>query len=255
MVTCLFFACNNTLFAQEEDYVISKPKPTKTRKESKRVLYGEIQNPDYTNYFFTASAHTLKSRDIRLSGTDLLFAKGSYGITNYTTASVNISLIGTLMGTLKHRIELNEMLNLAFTADLGLLGTISEDSLLLLGGTQGIITLGDYQDNATFGMGFYYMQSTFELDNGEDNIPLYNILFGVQKQISRKVYLIGDGYYFPVYNLFTGGFGAKFIIKDYMSLLIGLMPITQRYQYINNRQITEAVVLPAVSFRMLLDRH
>lgn len=250
----LFLTISNTYFAQD-DYVISKP--IEPQKKASNILFGKMDDPDFTNYFFTASAYTLKSRDIRISNTDILFTKGSYGLTNNTTASINFSFFGTITGSLKHKIELNEALNLGFSVGGGSLATIGagSDSIMFIGGGQSMITYGNHNDNITFGIGYYHVKSTFEFDNGDDEIPLYKIYVGLQKQIGRRVFILADGMYFADFNLFTGGIGVKIIIKDYMTLLLGVMPITQEYNYLNSTQIRESVILPVISYRIWLDRH
>ena len=246
----LLVISNVNSFAQD-DYVINKP----SKKKAKNILFSKIENPDYTNYFLTSSAYTLKSRDIRISGTDIIFVKDSYGLTNNITASLNASMFGSLIASIKYKIDLNEELKLGFSAGLGQITTISEDSVIAIGGGQTMVTYGDYQDNITAGAGIYYDRSTFDFGNGKEELPLLNFYVGLQKQISRRVYLMADGIYFPEHNVFTGGFGVKIIIKDYMSLLVGAMPLTQQYLYTNNRQIRESIILPIVSFRVWLDRH
>ncbi|MCO6501420.1 MAG: hypothetical protein J5I47_13750 [Vicingus serpentipes] len=248
---CLFTITYTSIFAQVDEYVIDEPE----KKEAKNILFSQIPNPDFTNYFLTSSAFTLRSRDIRLSNTDILFSKGSYGLTNNTTASINVSFLGTTAGAIKHKIELNDELNLGVSASLGSLATISEDSLIYFIGGQSMITYGDHQDNITFGIGYYYVISTFELLRNDEQLPFYNIYLGLQKQIGRRTYFMGEAIYFPEYNVITGSAGIKVIIKNNMSLCGGLMPISHEYQYVGNRNIRQSIIIPLLSFRMLLDRH
>ena len=238
-------------YAQNEDYVMDKP----ARRKAKNRIFSQKPNPDYTNYFLTSSAFTLRSRDIRLSNTDILFSKGSYGLTNNTTASINVSFLGTTTGAIKHKIELNDELNLGFSASIGSLARISEDSLIFFGGGQSMVTYGDHQDNITFGIGYYYVVSTFELLRNDEELPFYNIYLALHKQIGRKTYFMGEAIYFPEYNVITGSAGIKVIIKDNMSLCGGLMPISHEYQYVGNRKIRQSILIPLLSFRMWLDRH
>ncbi len=104
-------------------------------------------------------------------------------------------------------------------------------------------------------VGYYHVKSTFDFNNGDTELPLYKIYAGIQKQIGRRIFLLADIMYFADFNLITGGIGGKIIIKDYMTLLVGLMPITQEYAYLNNTNIRESIVLPVVSYRIWLDRH
>ncbi|MGB0882916.1 MAG: hypothetical protein ACPGSO_08170, partial [Vicingaceae bacterium] len=87
-----FFFCYSflTLIGQEDEYVINQPK-TETK-----TPFHKLKSPDYTNYLLSSSSHTLKKRDIRIANTDIIFSKGSYGLTDNTTASLSISLIGGL---------------------------------------------------------------------------------------------------------------------------------------------------------------
>jgi len=241
----------NNITAQVHDYVMDKPE----RKKAKNRVFSQIANPDFTNYFLTASAFTLRSRDIRLSNTDILFTKGSYGLTNNTTASLNVSFLGTTAGAIKHKIDLTDDLKLGISASLGSLATISEDSLIYFGGGQTMLTSGDHQNNITFGIGYYYVISTFELLRNDDQLPFYNLYIGLQKQIGKRTYFMGEVIYFPEYNVITGSAGIKVIIKNNMSICGGLMPISNEYQYVGNRKIRQSTVIPLLSFRMLLDRH
>lgn len=251
MLCCFLLISDFTSFAQD-DYVITEPIK---EKKANNILFGKMDDPDFTNYFFTASAYTLKSRDIRISNTDILFTKGSYGLTNNTTASINFSFFGTITGSLKHKIDINDDLKLAFSVGGGSLATVGSDSVMFVGGGQSMITYGTHNDNITFGIGYYHVKSTFDFNNGDTDLPLYKIYAGIQKQIGRRVFLLADIMYFADFNLITGGLGAKVIIKDYMTLLVGVMPITQEYAYLNNTNIRESIVLPVVSYRIWLDRH
>ena len=242
----LFFALISTK-AQDEDYVISKPDNTEN-------LFNPIPNPDFTNYLLTSSAYTLKSRDMRISGTDIIFAKGSYGLTNNTMASISISLVGTLISSIKHQIHINENLKLGVSGSIGQLLSIPEDSMVFFAGGQSMITLGDIQNNITFGTGFYYAKGTFDLLNEKREFFLSNAYIATQKQVGRRVYIIAEGIYFWNYNVFSGAAGVKIIIKEHMALGFGVMPIGWRDPTINRTNI-EASAIPIISFRMLLDRH
>ena len=248
---CIFLIISSIVNAQEDEYVINKPE----KKRASNILFSRMKNPDITNYFLTATAYTLRKRDIRVSGTDIIFVKGSYGLTNDLTASINASFIGMMVGTIKYKVELNDDLNLGFSGSFGSLASNTNDSTIFLGGAQSMITYGDIQDNITFGLGYYHVKSDYDITQDNDELSVYKVYMGLQKQISNRVFILADAIYFPEYNVITGGGGVKIIIKDYMSLLVGIMPITQEYLYLNNRKIRQSLVLPIVSFRVFLDRH
>lgn len=245
-----FFFCLITLsaFAQDDEYVIEQPKEPKNR------VFSTLPNPDYTNYLLSSSAYTLKKRDIRISGTDIIFAKGSYGLSNNTTASLSISLIGGFIGSIKQQLEINEDLKLGASASIGNILSVPEDSTIFFAGGQIMATLGDIQNNITGGIGAYYAKGTFDVINAEREFQLNNFFIATQKQIGRKVYLIAEGMYFWNYNVFSGSLGVKIVIKEYMSLLFGVMPIAWDDPRINQTNV-EASAIPLVSFRILLDRH
>jgi hypothetical protein len=245
-----FFLIN--LIAQEIDYVINNPDSIDNNLIKAKAF--KIPNPDYTSYFLNSTAYTLKSRDIRISGTDLIFAKGSYGLTNNTMASVSISLIGTLVASIKQQVHLNEDIKLAFSVSFGQLLSVPKDSMIFFGGGQTMVTVGDIQNNITVGTGFYYSKSTFDIISEEKEFFLSNLYCGVQKQLSRRVYIILEGIYFWNYNVFSGAAGVKIIIKKEMSLNIGVMPIAWKDPNLNRSNI-DGNILPIISFRMLLDRH
>lgn len=249
IIFCLFF-CWTTFFlkAQDDEYVISKP----INKIEKK--FEKLENPDYTNYLLSSSSHTLRKRDIRISNTDIFFAKGSYGLTDNTTASLSISLIGTLTASIKQQINLADDLNMGFSATIGQIASLPTDSIIFFIGGQTMITLGDKQDNITAGIGFYYAKSSFKVVNDEKEFLLSNIYVATQKQLGRRVYIIAEAIYFNNYNILSGALGVKITIKETMTLGFGVMPIAWIDPSINTSNI-EANTLPLVTFRMLLDRH
>ena len=179
-----------TLVFAQDDYVLEKDVP-----KVKRVFSG-TPNPDFTNYALTASAYPLPKRDFRFSGTDIIFAKASYGLTNETTVSVNLSLIGTFIGAIKHNINIREGFDLAFSGSFGQALFIPEDTLAIIGGGdtvtqigggQVIATLGDHQNNLTGGIGVYYAKSNYEIIAGEEELFLNNVFIAGQKQLRNKI--------------------------------------------------------------------
>lgn len=233
-------------FSQDEDYVIDKPKD-KTDKYTTN-----IPNPDFTNYSLTASAYTLKKKSFRLVNTGIIFNKVSYGLTDNTTLSLNLSFIGTFALAAKHQFHINDHLKLGISGSAGQMYGIHEDTTIGFVGGQTMITFGDIQDNFTAGTGFYYANSSYEVFNNETKLKLSNVFVGTQKQIGRKSYLMLDGIYFVNYNVFTGAVALKFIIKTSMSLTFGVMPIGWNGN--RGRGIDgETSAIPLLSFRMLLD--
>jgi len=101
IIVLLILITYNYSYAQD-DYVITIP----DKKEAHPTLFNSIDNPDFTNYFITPTAFTLHKREIRVSGTDLVFAKGSFGLTNKTTVSANIGFWGMVTGAIKTKIAL-----------------------------------------------------------------------------------------------------------------------------------------------------
>ena len=243
----IFLITASITHAQDEDYVITKPVKINDQ-------FDPIPNPNFTNYLLNSSAYTLKSRDIRITGTDIIFAKASYGLTNNTMASVSISLIGTLVGSIKQQVHINDHLKLGFAASIGQLISVPEDSIVFFTGGQSMITLGDIQNSITFGAGFYYSKSTFDIINEEREFFLSNVYIATQKQIGRRVYIVAEGIYFWNYNVFSGAAGVKITIKKHMTLGIGVMPLAWKDPTINQSNI-KASAIPLISFRMLLDRH
>lgn len=258
----LFLLLNLTVFnisAQEIEYVISNPGKTEFKKlnNSDSTI---IPNPDYTSYFLNSTSYTLKKKTIRLSGTDIIFVKGSYGLTNNTTVSVNISLFGTLSGSVKQQIHLTDDLKLGISVSGGqILSTLNNsnnqyDTSIYFGGGQAMVTLGNKQDNITIGSGIYYIKSTIDLYNGNKELVTHNVYVGAQKQFGRKWYFMIEGMYFINYQIFTGAIGVKLIIGDRISLNCGLMPFAWNNPG-TNQIIVEPIVIPLISFRMLLGRN
>lgn len=239
--------CLNSFFAfSQEDYVIEKPIDKRISK------FDSIPNPDFTNYFLNSSALTLKKGDIRLSNTDILFTKGSFGFTEKSTISASISLIGTFIGSFKQKIELKDNLNLGFSASIGQLAALPTDSVIFFVGGQSMVTLGDNQNNITFGLGYYFAKSSFTIVNNDRKLFLSNVYISTLKQVSRRIYLVAEGMYFGNYNLFSGSLGLKVIIKTNITLGFGIMPLAHRSGNIGRSNL-EATALPILSFRMLFD--
>jgi len=250
LFSVLFLLLQFCSYAQD-DYVLTEaPKDDKKETPSR---FNRVDNPDYTNYFLTATAFTLKKKDIRLSGTNAFFMKGSYGLTDNLMASVNFSFLGSITASLKYQVNLTEDLKLGFSGGGGLLTITSPDSMMFIGGGQTMITYGSHSNNITLGVGYYHVKSTYSIDGATDELPLYKVYAGIEKQIGRKLFLLADIIYFPDHNLITGGIGGKILFSDFMSFVVGVTPITQEHQYVNNTQIRQSYVLPFVSFRMILD--
>jgi len=245
-----FIIISSISLKAQDDYVANDIDNSKTEND-----YLGIPNPDFTNYTFTASAYTLKKRDFRFSGTDIIFLKGSYGLTNKTTVSLNTSFIGTFVGAIKHNININDGVDLAFSASGGQVWYLPEDSFVNIIGGQALLTLGDYQNNFTVGAGFYYANGNYDLVNDKRELYLQNIFVATQRQLKPKTYLIAEGIYFLNYNAFAGSIALKFIIKTKMALLAGLMPLYRDGRVTPNRSRTEGGIAPVVSFRLYLDRH
>jgi len=245
----MFFLIFNAIgLCQDEDYVINKPTKTKTS------IFSSIPNPDYTNYSLTASSYTLKKREIRISATDFIFYKGSYGLTNNTMVSLSTSFIGTLTASIKQQFNLSEDLKLGVSASAGQILGISEDTIIGFGGGQVMATLGDIQNNITLGYGLYYAKSSYEVISDEKDFLLSNIFVGTQKQLGRKIYLMAEGIYFLNYNVFSGAISVKVILKTNMAITAGLMPIGWNGRT-SSRSRDETSLIPLISFRMLLNRH
>tara|TARA_B100000809_G_scaffold266402_1_gene328961 strand:+ start:7321 stop:8082 length:762 start_codon:yes stop_codon:yes gene_type:complete len=248
-ILCLLLCGITTLAkAQDDDYVINQP------ENQFKTSFEKLKNPDYTSYLLSSSSFTLKKRDIRIANTDILFAKGSYGLTDNTTASLSISLIGTLVASIKQQINIADELKIGFSASIGQIASLPTDSIIFFTGGQTMVTLGDHQNNITFGLGLYYAKSSFKVINEEKEFLLSNIYIATQKQLGKRVYLIAEGIYFNNYNIFSGALGVKITIKETMTLGFGIMPLAWIDPSINTSNI-EANAIPLITFRMLLDRH
>ena len=240
----LFYSSTHLSIAQD-DYVISEPSNSKVSPTD------SLLNPDFVSYLLTSSAYTLNKGDFRISSTDIIFAKGSYGLTKNTTGSISISLIGTLVGSIKQQFHINDDLKIGVSASIGQVLSIPTDSTIFFGGGHAIATYGDIQDNISFGSGFYYAKGTFDVLNEEREFLLSNSYIAIQKQIRRRIYLIAEGIYFWNYNVFSGAGGFKVIIKRNMALGFGIMPIAWKDPSINRSNV-EAGAIPIISFRIIL---
>lgn len=263
-----FFLYLTSLFisnAQEIEYVISKPKENEKKefKTPTQLDSNTILNPDYTSYFLNSTAYTLDKKKIRLSGTDVIFIKGSYGISDNTMASVNLSLFGTFTGSVKQQINLSDYIKagvsvtggrVIYHANDGSANQSYSDSSIYIAGGQAMFTLGDRQDNITIGSGFYYIRSNMDLiGNGPENIFINDIYIGFQKQLGKRFYIMGEGMYFVNQRVFTGALGIKFVMGDRMTLNFGIMPFGGNDPSTNSTYVAP-IALPLISFRLLLGR-
>jgi len=248
----LFFSIiiTSSFNAQEVDYVISNPSDDEKKafKKPRAIDSTKTANPDYTSYLLNASSFTLKKGGLRLSGTDALFMKGSIGITDNTMASVNISLFGTFTLSVKQKINLTDNLKLGIAASGGRLLFITFDSTTYFGGGQVMVTLGDHQNNITAGTGFYYLK------DGKDDYLANNVYVAFQKQLGKKTYLMAEGIYFTYSKIITGALGMKIVFGDRIGLNFGLMPFGW-INPTNNQVVAEKIVIPVISFRILLGKN
>lgn len=241
--------------AQTEDDYVLKDKNNKTSKrklKDKKDFYG-ISNPDYTSYFISPTAFTLTKRDFRLASNDILFFKGTYGLTDHTNISINTSFFGTLIGSIKQSIDIDEHQKLAFSASIGDFTASIKDTNILFTGADACFTLGDHQNNISFGTGFYYIKSSIDIFNDLREFYAHVISFGFQNQISKKIYVMVDGYYFTNYSILTAAAGFKFVIRTRFNLNIGVMPILWN-DIRSSRYDIKPTMIPVVSFRLLIDR-
>lgn len=252
LILCLFSftLCN----AQEEDYVL-KDKNSRTSKrglKDKKDIY-EISNPDYTSYFISPTAYTLTKRDFRLASNDIMFFKGTYGLTDHTNISINTSLFGSLIGSIKQSIDIDENQKLAFSASIGDFTASIKDTNILFTGADACFTLGNHQNNISIGTGFYYIKSSIDIFNDRKEFYAHVISFGLQNQIKKKIYVMVDGYYFTNYSILTAALGFKFIIRTRYNLNVGVMPILWN-DIRSSRYDIKPTMIPVVSFRMLIER-
>ena len=118
-----------------------------------------------------------------------------------------------------------------------------------------MITLGDHQNNLTAGVGLYYTYSNFDLLDDKRHVFFNHLYAGIQRQLWSKVYLMAEGIYFWDYNTFVGSVVLKFVIKRNWTLCVGAMPLARDGRIAPNRTVTEAGVIPVISYRWLLIRH
>ena len=255
-ILCISFSV--AAFAQTDDDYVNEDKTT-TSKQKRTIsndattIYG-ISNPDYTNHFLTPTSLTLKKGEIRLASSDIIFAKASYGLTNSTTISVNSALFGMFIPSIKQSITINDGLTIAASLSAGQLLSISQDSVIAFGGGSVMGTLGNIQNNFTFGAAFYYTKGTFDFVNNKDELSFLYFFIGGHRQISQRVFISFDAMYFPAYQVYTGSAGVKITIRENMSLGIGVMPIAWNDVSTNNGVEFQPILIPLLSFKMLLNK-
>lgn len=249
---------STTMLAQTDDYVLEKDKPSSKKtplssNNNESVIYG-ISNPDYTNHLLTPTSFTLKKREIRLTSTDIIFVKASYGLTNSTTVSINTSMFGMLIPSIKYSIVVNNQMTIAAALSAGQLLAISEDSIIGFAGGSLMGTLGNIQNNFTAGVGFYYAKSSYDFVNNEREMPFLHFFIGGHRQVSQRMFISFDVMYFPLYQVYTGSAGIKITLKENMSLGIGVMPIAWNDVSTNNGVEFQPILIPLLSFKMLLNK-
>lgn len=256
--TLLYILFSLTASAQTEDDYVNENKKTsskqkRTIRSGETIIYG-TSNPDYTNHFLTPTSLTLKKGEIRLASSDIIFAKASYGLTNSTTVSVNTALFGMFIPSIKQSITLNDGLTIAASVSAGQLLSISSDSVIAFGGGSIMGTMGNIQNNFTFGAAFHYAKGTFDFANNKEELPFFHFFIGGHRQISQKVFISFDILYFPTYQVYTGSAGVKITLRENMSLGIGVMPIAWNDVSTNNGVEFQPILIPLLSFKMLLNK-
>lgn len=253
LILCLF-SLTFCIAQEDEDYVLKNKNSRKSIRQltDKKDIY-DISNPDYTSYFISPTAFTITKRDFRLASNDIMFFKVTYGLTDHTNISINTSLFGSLIGSIKQSIDIDENQKLAFSASLGDFTASLKDTNILFTGADACFTLGDHQNNISFGTGFYYIKSSIDIFNDRRELYAHVISFGLQNQITKKTYFMVDGYYFTNYSIFTAALGFKFIIRTRYNLNVGVMPILWN-DIRSSRYDIKPTMIPVVSFRMLIDR-
>ncbi|PKP47763.1 MAG: hypothetical protein CVT95_05260 [Bacteroidetes bacterium HGW-Bacteroidetes-12] len=251
LILFFFFFIYASLIAQDDEYIIEDPSKKGVNATFDKT---QISNPDYTSYFLMPTAFTLKKKEIRLASTDLVFAKGSYGLSDRTTVSINLSAFTMLTLGLKHSIKVSEDITIAGTISGGQLLNINPDTLSFIGGANLLISFGDIQNNFSAGVGLYYMYSNFDFIDEDREITFFHFFIGAQRQISKKLYLVIDGIYFPTYQVYTGGIGVKLTLGKKISLGLGIMPIAWNDVSTNRGVELQPVAIPLLSFKMLLNK-
>lgn len=254
----LYISFSVTAFAQTDDDYVNEDKTTTSKQKctinpDATTIYG-ISNPDYTNHFLTPTSLTLKKGEIRLASSDIIFAKASYGLTNSTTISVNSALFGMFIPSIKQSVVVNNEMTIAASLSAGQLLAIDEDSVIAFVGGSVMGTLGNIQNNFTFGAAFYYAKGTFDFANNKDELPFFHFFIGGHRQISQRVFISFDVMYFPAYQVYTGSAGVKITIRENMSLGIGVMPIAWNDVSTNNGVEFQPILIPLLSFKMLLNK-
>lgn len=239
-------------FAQSDDYVLDKKKQHNISPQFQKDIY-DTKNPDYTSYFISPTAFTITKRDFRFASNDILFLKGTYGLTSNTNVSLTSSLFGSIFGSVKHSFNLQNEKTLSLSASAGNFTAFLKDTNIVLTGTDAVFTIGDHQNNVSIGTGFYFIKSNIDIVYDKREFFIHAITFGIQNQISKKVYLMADGYYFTNYNFFTAAAGLKFVIKTRYCLNTGIMPFV-RDDIRTTRHDIKSVFLPVISFKMLIER-
>lgn len=245
-------------FAQTDDDYVNENNPKSSKQKrtfngDETTIYG-ISNPDYTNHFLTPTSLTLKKGEIRVASSDIIFFKASVGITNSTTVSVNTALFGMLMPSIKQSFSVNNELTIAASLSGGQLLAINEDSIIVFGGGSLMGTLGNIQNNFTFGAAFYYAKGTFDFANSEDELSFFHFFIGGHRQVSQRMFISFDVMYFPSYQVYTGSAGVKITIKENMSLGLGVMPIAWNDVSTNNGVEFQPILIPLLSFKMLFNK-
>ncbi|MBL1233552.1 MAG: hypothetical protein COA31_012605 [Flavobacteriales bacterium] len=256
IIICISFSV--TAFAQTDDDYVNEDKTTTPKQKRSidsdaTIIYG-ISNPDYTNHFLTPTSLTLKKGEIRLASSDIIFAKASYGITNSTTISINSALFGMFIPSIKQSVAINNELTIAASLSGGQLLAINEDSVIAFGGGSIMGTLGNIQNNFTFGAAFYYAKGTFDFANNKDELPFFHFFIGGHRQIGQRLFISFDIMYFPTYQVYTGSAGIKITIRENMSLGIGVMPIAWNDVSTNNGVEFQPILIPLLSFKILLNK-
>lgn len=183
------------------EITISRSKIRRISKiENNLVIDGEywFDNPHSTRYFYGPNGYGLKAKEGYYQNTWVLFNQVSYGFSDYFSFGVGMMPLFLFGGaptpvwfTPKFSIPLKrDKINIGGGV---MAGTVLGEDMGGFGIGYGVLTLGNRDNNATFGVGL-----GFSVEEGMSNVPTF--LFSGMTRISRRGYLITENYYIHVFG-------------------------------------------------------
>lgn len=191
-----------------------------------------FDNPHSTRYFYGPNGYGLKSGEGYYQNTWVLFNQVSIGLSDYLSFGAGMMPL-FLFGGVPTPVWITPKFSIPVVEDrfnIGggvLAGTIVGESMGGFGVGYGVVTFGDRDNNATFGLGM-----GFSSEDGLADVPTF--LVSGMTRISRRGYLVTENYYLHLFGegLVIISAGGRSVRKS-LAIDFGLiLPFTSNIDFV-----------------------